>query len=239
MKKTDLKKLALLGITGGVMLASQGLNAAQINNSSLLNNNMQHNGCGGGKCGSPSNRGNGCGATNHCSGGNHCSGQSHCSGSDHCNGQYDKKSGNNPNRSYNRTVAMNDEPDEYEEGEAEDYKDGTYVPGSSGSGSYKSGKPAAYPRPEDERRAPYGRPTSYNDNQMNKNANTTYDKMDDQPINEDQFVKQLDSEGRRLYNSLSPEGKKLAQRLSKQYSDKNQAVKHAARQVTHPDASNS
>lgn len=53
------------------------------------------------------------------------------------------------------------------------------------------------------------------------------------PITEEQFVRHLNTEGKAIFNTLSPEGKELAIRLSKQYADKNQAVKHAARQLGH------
>lgn len=47
-------------------------------------------------------------------------------------------------------------------------------------------------------------------------------------LNEQDFVRQLNDDGRKLFNSLDKDGKQLAMRLAKQYVDKNQAVKQAA-----------
>ena len=50
---------------------------------------------------------------------------------------------------------------------------------------------------------------------------------DNTVVDPKQFYTQLDSESRKLYDGLSEEGKQLAIRLSKQYVNKNQAVKEA------------
>jgi len=59
------------------------------------------------------------------------------------------------------------------------------------------------------------------------------------PLTEEEFAQQLSIEGRRLFNTMNTEGKQLAIRLSKQYSDKTQAVKHAIRQMAMEDADKS
>lgn len=50
MKKTDLKKLALLGLTGGVMLSTQGTVQAEIANSAIENGVLLAGGCGAHSC---------------------------------------------------------------------------------------------------------------------------------------------------------------------------------------------
>lgn len=57
----------------------------------------------------------------------------------------------------------------------------------------------------------------------------------EQAMTEEQFARQLSTEGKRIFNSLSAEGKQLAIRLSKQYPDKNQAVKQAAQNLNKQD----
>ncbi|MFQ5728939.1 MAG: hypothetical protein ACE5GN_01080 [Waddliaceae bacterium] len=65
--------------------------------------------------------------------------------------------------------------------------------------------------------------------QESVNVTTDYDTVDPNA-----FYKQLDTEGRRLYDSLNNDGKQLAVRLSKQYVNKNQAVREAVKQMELP-----
>lgn len=89
------------------------------------------------------------------------------------------------------------------------------------------------------RKANCGKPTQLNSNENKtnvsdnscgaKNGCNGSDNL--MPETQEQFVQQLNIEGRRLFKTLDDEGKKLAMRLAKQYSNKNQAVKHAAQQT--------
>lgn len=211
MKKSYLRNLAVLGITGSVILATQQLNAA--NPVQGLSSSEQL------ECG--------------------------------CRGGYIRNSSNqktNPNTyGYGRKqnnrgfVAMNDSSNDEMDGSSddEDYSDDgmsnpQYYP-QRRPGSDSTTRPMDNMRgtnPSDSNYNPTKKPTAY---QYSPRTIATADEAPAKSMDmesEDQLLKQLDAEGKRIYNSLTPEGKQLAQRLAKQYADKNQAVKHAQKQMS-------
>lgn len=277
MKKTDLKKLALMGITGGVMLASQGISASEPTTGFSLHTTVQ-NGCGN-KCGNTINSkggGSSCGGRTQYKGQNNSNRKennygekNHCGGKNHCSGRTTDDTGYNRNRSSGRPIAMNDDADEYPMTEEPENK----INDNNNPNNWQknSGKPVGYPKPstssenmndDSTKTGAPGSQTGYNSRYRNQGSNRMIGMTDENPVktqaakgmkdsnadmkdihgcagaknfepeNEEQFLKQLDAEGRRTYTGLNPEGKKLAQRLAKQYTDKNQAVKHAARQMS-------
>lgn len=50
-------------------------------------------------------------------------------------------------------------------------------------------------------------------------------------ISENEFLSQLNSDGRSLYERLSPEGKAIALQLAQRFNDKNEAVRAAAQKI--------
>lgn len=81
-----------------------------------------------------------------------------------------------------------------------------------------------------ETQQPTQEKTDINKIRMKPQDTTKYkEKAEEEELTEKQFFSQLDNEGKRIFDSLNSEGKKLALRLSKQFIDKNQAVKEAAK----------
>lgn len=201
MKKSYLRSLAVLGITGSVILTAQELSA--LNSSNAPSEQMQC-GCRGGYIRQPSTQ-----KTN------------------------PDKYGSNRKKN-NDFTAMNESSDEGTDATSDEGE----TPSSSNSQYPSRYSPQMNSNPS----------TSTNTNQtntQNPNKQTAYrygsrtiaSADENAPKNveaesEEQLLKQLDVEGKRIYNSLSPEGKQLAQRLAKQYADKNQAVKHAQKQMS-------
>lgn len=206
MDKSNFKKLALMGMAGGMLLATQSPLSADILNHVELN--MGHNGCGG--------SGNGCGGGNGYrqnvddtnyqpsnGGGNGCAGRnvnrpsnpnyqsqpSYNGGSNACNGSPasrgvapSKPQMSNPNMSSN---------------------------GCGGQRARQRSRYTADAQMEMEQQGTLGHQETKSDVE---------------------FMGQLNDQGKAIYRGLDPEGKALAQKLSSQYQDKNKAVKEAAEQ---------
>ncbi len=277
MNKKDLKKLALMGITGGVMLASPEANAAGASSNAdgalaALSWTQNKQGCGGKDgCGGKTDKTrpggqstqkprptpggnriiaendeeggshacNGCGASGGYKGGktgnsvntSNAGNQNGCGGKTQPN--YGAQSGCGAkttgvrNKSGNRIVA--DAADE----------SGHACGGKMGCGGAKKKTST----PNVQNRLIGESEDQHHEGQEHTGSgqgcggkNGCGGAKPEQPISESQFVGQLNPEGKRIFNTLTPEGKQLAIRLSKQYTDKNQAVKHAARQITREEA---
>lgn len=209
MKKSYLRNLAVLGITSGVILTAQQLSAA---NSTVNLSEQAECGCRGGYTRGPSTQ-----KTNP-----------------------DKYgSARNQNGGF---VAMDDSsdedmsgnPDEEEsQGSSTSQYPSRYSP-QMNSSSKTNASDAMQNSQGSNQRSSLGSNGKQPGYRYGQNTVASGDEAAPKTIemeSEDQLLKQLDTEGKRIYNSLSPEGKLLAQRLAKQYADKNQAVKHAQKQM--------
>src|SRR5271155_1378123 len=112
MKKRDLKKLALLGLTGGIMLGSQSVIANEAETSGTL---LAHNGCGANSCNNQPNGPSRTGRTNARTS-NSCGAPSSPNGtqeaSNSCNAQSGTRNGCN---SYFRNARNSTQPNEIAE----------------------------------------------------------------------------------------------------------------------------
>lgn len=98
MKKNDLKKMALMGITGGIMLASQGAFANEAAQNTIL---LAGHGCGGGSCGS-----HGAGSTKYS--GQGCGGHSGSYGNTHGCSSYHESGSCGARNGYRGDIAESD-----------------------------------------------------------------------------------------------------------------------------------
>lgn len=164
MKKRDLKKLALLGLTGGVMLTTQGTVEAEIASSPSDGILFAAGGCGANKCsgeGRPmTNKRSGCGAQNKIAG---------------CGASTPIRS-NSCNASGNIAGC-----------------------GASSNKSHACGSIAG---------------CGSSCHAVIAEAEKSVDMSSGQLMTESQLMSQLNNEGKRIYNSLSPEGKAMAIKLA-------------------------
>lgn len=156
MKKREFKKLALMGLTSGLLINASGAEAKEANQENLPKQSMLARGCGS-ACGSPHQKG--CGSS--------------------CGSPHQKACGSScasPKRSC-----------------------------GGGCGSLAEGdKP-------DSSQIPYGSPSKY-DNYKTvdpNDGNLGYSLMTEQDL-----MLELNDEGKRMYRSLSPEGKALALKVA-------------------------
>jgi hypothetical protein len=171
MDKTNLKKIALMGMAGGMLFASQAPVAANASEALYDGQMTLAHGCGGA--------------------GAHCGGAK--------SAQRD-----NPNRGYgtSRNYTAYDSSDR----------------DSSSTMQHGSQRDTRTTTPSFQRE-----------------TTTTTRRTDAQDssrqVTESEFLSQLNSDGRSLYQTLSPEGKAMALKLAPNYSDKNQAVKVASQKI--------
>lgn len=258
MKKNDLKKLALMGITGGVMMGAPDAGAANQNldgHMAALSWSQKGHACGGknGCGGRTDERGRrgpviadnsgdegtghtcggktGCGASGRPRGSSNQpqGGQNSCGGSSQPQGGQGscgaKAAPTNKGPTGYRTMNSNRFFSDSTGDEAPNSCGGSDEGGTKGKGSQPS---------SDYRTARGSRYTADTTGDGIKSTMTnqqTGKGMMEPAMTEEQFARQLSTEGKKLFNSLSPEGKQLAIRLSKQFTDKNQAVKQAAQHL--------
>lgn len=222
MKKEDFKKLALLGITGGLILATSSIQAVypQTNNASNYNQSLSDR--------------------------NSCAGR-----------EWGHENGEEESRDYRPGNWQSQQQPQGQQYQGQPQGQRPMNQGTN-QGNWQSGNRMDQ---SSQTRSQWLRgvqtadnPTSPQDNMMPNRQGTTQQpgtmqnrqgmqqhKMTtqqqemvghEQPISESAFYSQLDQEGKRVWNTLDGEARQLAIRLSKQFSNKNQAVREAQRHMS-------
>jgi hypothetical protein len=237
-KKNDLKKLALMGLTGGLLFSAQGLTASEnlegqgaffADNSTKYGNYLA--GCGGGKGNCSGKRqssfgffGSKCSSTksvqNSCntnayqpSYGGSCHSTAHPQGGS-CH-SYQPQSSNHPANS-NNPYAQGRQGGCGGQNHLNYYTDNTNQENILDSEAERL----------DAERANSPRGNGYianNETHVSGNVATKQ-----APLSEQELMSQLSAQGKAAFQSLTAEGKALALKLANEYEDKNLAVKAAA-----------
>lgn len=232
MHKNDLKKMTLMGITGAILLLSPGGSNAEVYNAGEMLAARSWT-CRKGTCGMPRHsqphgqknyqnqngqyngrpNGNGAPEGNIPEGnGNGAPGSNGPEGSESSFRTARYRAGNHISMGYEDLPVPAEEVEEVQK----EYQDRT-APVEEEEGEY----PYQYRQREDSKRMMDNR---YRGGHSGCGGSSNYDVTSERDL-----VAQLNSEGRELYYKLDKEDQELALRLAKQYSDKNQAVKQAAR----------
>lgn len=177
MKKREFKKLALMGLTSGLLINASGAEATESSHESPQQSTLAK-GCGGGGCGGTRQKSCGGGA---CGGGR----QKSCGGGS-CGGALQRSCGGGscggaPKRSCGG--------------------------GSCGGSRQKNCGSLAEGDKPDSATMPYASPSKY-DNYKNVDPNDG--NLNHRLLTEQELKLELNQEGIRMYNSLSPEGKAMA-----------------------------
>lgn len=217
MKKIDLKKLALLGITGGVMIASQSAVQAESNQGIYL----AGHGCGGGS-------GKGCG--NYSGGrpnGNGCGGQKNSyrylsdnekpdTGSDYSDPTTTYPQPTNPSKPSSSSSQGYQSSSSSWQNPSSSTNSSSWQNSSANpttpSDSQKSATPQQYSQRNTQ--SQWGRYLSDADDAGQVKSDTST--PNGQQLTEAQLLSQLNEEGKAIYRGLDTEGKALALKLANQ-----------------------
>jgi len=209
INKADLKKLAMMGITGGILF-TQGTATASIEEDKVSSNYYAAAGCGGHGCSSASayQGGHGCGAASYQRSGN---------------GSYNDQQ-TADSASYNNYQNYQRNNPYYSDANQQDQQGGQQ--GQQNSSSQppmpKQMMPNYQPRDSEEDNKDYNY-NAYNRNRsysaQNDSQNDSQSDLSDtssQSITQEQLLNRLNDPAKATYNSLNPEGKALALKLANQ-----------------------